>query len=60
MSFPQQLLDKLEHLQKRALKICLRAGEGLPMEIPSPNPNVAKLDKRQDAHYMYQKNVLNS
>ena len=55
---PNNLLKKVNHLQKRALKICLRAGDDIPDEILLRSTNVAKLDKRRDAHllnYMYKK-----
>ena len=55
---PNNLLKKLNLLRKRALKICLRAGNDISDEILLRSSKVAKLDKRRDAHllnYMYKK-----
>ena len=49
---PKKLLNKLDHLQKRAVKICLRAGEDIPHDILLYNAKVAKLNRRRDAHLL--------
>ena len=51
-------LNKLDHLQKRAIKICLKMGQNIPEEMLLRDAKVAKLDNRREAHllnYMYKK-----
>ena len=58
MNSSKKLLGKLDRLQKRAVKICLRLGLDTPEDILLNNAKIAKLEKRCDAHllnYMYKK-----
>ena len=59
----KKLLDKLDPLQRRALRICLKTGDEMPEIILLKSTSTASLDKRRYAHllnYMYKKNhVLN-
>ena len=51
-------LNKLDHLQKRAIKICLKLGQNIPEEMLLRDAKVAKLNDRREAHllnYMYKK-----
>ena len=51
-------LNKLDHLQKRAIKICLKMGQNIPEEMLLRDAKVAKLNDRREAHllnYMYKK-----
>ena len=55
---PNKLLGKLDKLQKRAIKLCLRPGEHIPEDMLLRSANVAKLSKRRDSHllnFMYKK-----
>ena len=52
----KKLISKLDHLQRRALKICLKVGEAIPENILLNSARIAELDKRRTAHllnYMY-------
>ena len=49
---PKKPLDKLDRLQKRAIKICTRPGEDIPNDLMLRSANVAKLSKRRDAHIL--------
>ena len=51
-------LNKLDHLQKRAIKICLKLGQNTLEEMLLRDAKVAKLNDRREAHllnYMYKK-----
>ena len=51
-------LNKLDHLQKRAIKICLRLGQNTPEDMLLRSAKVAKLIDRREAHllnFMYRK-----
>ena len=54
----KKLLDKLDHLQRRALRICLKAGDDMPENILLKSCSTALLEKRRYAHlmnFMYKK-----
>ena len=58
MNASQKSLDKLDRLQKRALKICLKAGADITLDILLSSTKTAKLVKRRNAHllnFMYKK-----
>ena len=58
MNASQKSLDKLDRLQERALKICLKAGADITLNILLSSTNTAKLVKRRNAHllnFMYKK-----
>ena len=48
----KKLLNKLDQLQKRAVKLCLRPGGDIPEDILLRSANIAKLDKRRDYHLL--------
>ena len=55
---PKKILNKLDRLQKRAVKLCLAPGVDTPENILLRSTNIAKLDKRRDSHllnYMFKK-----
>ena len=52
----KHLLSKLDHLQKRALKMCLHITGDVPENILLTSADVAHLGRRREAHilnYMY-------
>ena len=49
---PKKLLDKLDRLKKRAEKLYLRSNGDIPEDILLRSTNIAKLDKRRDAHLL--------
>ena len=56
----KRLSDKLDRLQRRALRICLKAGVDMPENILLKSTNTALFEKRRYAHplnYMYKKNL---
>ena len=58
MNSSTKLLDKLDRLQRRALKLCIRVGANTPDNILLRTANVAFLYKRREAHllnFMYKK-----
>ena len=58
MNSLKKILNKLDHLQKKGYKICLRLGQDTPEDMLLNSAKVAKLDKRREAHflnYMYKK-----
>ena len=59
---PKKLLDRLDRLQRRALRICLKAGDDMPENIPLRSTSTALLEKRRFAHlmtFMYKKKTNN-
>ena len=58
MNSPKKLLDKLDHLQKRAVKLCLKLDVIAPKDKLLTSAGLAKLSKRREApllNYMYKK-----
>ena len=54
----KKLLQKLDRLQKRAVKLCTRPAGDIPEDILLRSANISKLNKRRDAHllnFMYKK-----
>ena len=56
MKCQKQLLSKLDHVQKRALNMCLHITGDVPEDILLTSADVAHLGRRREAHtlnYMY-------
>ena len=56
MKSQKHLLSKLDHLQRRALKICLHIKGDVPENVLLTSADVAHLGRRREAHilnYMY-------
>ena len=55
----KKLLDKLDRLQRRALRVCLRADSDMPENVLLKNATIAPLEKRRYTdlmNFMYKKN----
>ena len=61
MKSQKHLFSKLDHLQKRALKMCLHMTGDVPENILLTSADVAHLGRRREAHilnYMYKNKAM--